>query len=260
MREIRVREWSELDAALYEGSWDPALERHRSSFAFRGMADASHHLEFGLARLGSGALRLEEPILRTFRRYGRRLANVDDDSVWSWLAMAQHHGLPTRLLDWTFSPYVALHFMTEDAERFTTDGVVWAVDYVGAKRCLPPELACILDEEDANVFTAEMLARGAPTLKDLDALGDEVVVFLEPPSLDERIVNQYALFSICPRATRMPAWLEAHPQLVRKIIVPAALKPEVRDRLDQANITERTLYPGLDGLSRWLARYYTPRP
>lgn len=259
MREIRVHTWTELDEALYEESWDPSLKRHRSRFAFRGMKDVSLELGFSLSRLGPEAPQLEEPMLRTFRRYARRLAHIDDDSVWSWLSVAQHHGFPTRLLDWTFSPYVALHFMTEDGACFNSDGVVWAVDYVGARKYLPPRLADILEEEGANVFTTEMLARGASNLKELDSLGEEFVVFLEPPSLDDRIVHQYALFSLSPHKTKMTTWLEQHPELVRKIVVPAELKWEVRDRLDQANVTERTLYPGLDGLSRWLARYYTPR-
>lgn len=258
MREYRVLTWAELDAALYEESWDATLKRHRSRFAFRGMPNVTHEVCYGLSRVGPRAAELEAPMLRTFRRYARRLATVDD-TVWSWLAVAQHHGLPTRLLDWTFSPYVALHFMTENAACFDRDGVVWAVDYVGARKHLPPPLTEILEEEGANVFTAEMLARGAAGLDDLDALGNDFVVFLEPPSIDDRIVNQYALFSLSPRSMRMIDWLAAHPELVRKIVVPAELKWEVRDRLDQANVTERTLYPGLDGLSRWLARYYLPR-
>ena len=57
----------------------------------------------------------------------------------------------------------------------------------------------------------------------------------------------------------LDAWLANYPHVCRKIIIPSSLKWEVRDKLDQANITERVLQPGLDGLSRWLKRYYTPR-
>jgi hypothetical protein len=54
-------------------------------------------------------------------------------------------------------------------------------------------------------------------------------------------------------------WLEPRPELARRLVIPGELKWEVRDKLDQANLTERVLFPGLDGLSRWLARYYAPR-
>jgi len=259
MREIRVDSWAQLNDVLFADSWNEELRRHRSSFAYRGMARAADALDCSLTRLGTRCDDLELPLLRTFRKYARKLAGVDD-SVWSWLAVAQHHGLPTRLLDWTFSPYVALHFMTENALAFGEDGIVWVADFVRARELLPPKLSTILADEEANVFTTDMLQRAATTLPELDALGDDFVVFLEPPSLDDRIVNQYALFSLMPKqAGGMQGWLEKRPELGRRIVVPAALKWEIRDKLDQANVTERVLYPGLDGLTRWLKRYYTPR-
>jgi hypothetical protein len=54
-------------------------------------------------------------------------------------------------------------------------------------------------------------------------------------------------------------WLGEHGELARRIVIPAELKWEVRDKLDQANLTERVLFPGLDGLTRWLVRYHAPR-
>jgi hypothetical protein len=260
MPEIRVESWSELHERLYEGSWQEPLRRYRSSYAFRGTPDAAAALATGLQNLAPRAPGPEGPLLRNFRKYASA-GSVPDDSIWNWLALAQHHGLPTRLLDWTFSPYVALHFATEEPGRFDRDGVVWAVDYVRAHRLLPAVLRKILEEESADVFTTEMLTRAARTLPELDGLAKEpFLLFVDPPSLDQRIVNQFAVFSMMSGvAARLDDWIAAHPDLVRKLVFPAALKWEVRDKLDQANVTERVLFPGLDGLSRWLKRYYSPR-
>jgi hypothetical protein len=260
--DIRVSSWGELQERLYAGSWHKGLRRFRSTFAFRGMWDAGADLATSLARLGGAVVgRQEGHLLRNFRKYARR-DDVPGDSVWNWLALAQHHGLPTRLLDWTFSPYVALHFATDDIETYRCDGVVWCVDYAGTHALLPPALRRKLNRESADVFTTEMLAEVAPTLDKLDRLarGKPFAMFFEPPSLDDRIVNQFALFSLMSGASEdFERWLAGHPKLWHRLIIPAELKWEVRDKLDQANVTERVLFPGLDGLSRWLKRYYSPR-
>lgn len=261
MKDVRITSWNDLHTHLYAASWKPALGRFRSDFAFRGLPDAGFDLRSSLMRLGGESAQIESHLLRNFRKYAR-WSTARDESIWLWLALAQHHGLPTRLLDWTYSPYVALHFVTADLTRYDVDGVVWCVDFVQTNRLLPEHLRALLDEEGSNTFTVEMLAWAAETLAAFDHLAeDPFVLFFEPPSLDERIVNQFALFSLVSSpSVRLDHWLARHPGMYRRIIIPAALKWEIRDKLDQANISERVLFPGLDGLSSYLKRYYLPRP
>jgi hypothetical protein len=258
--EVCVSTWIELQELLYDDSWSEPLGRFRSNVAFRGRGDSAEDLRTSLMRLGGAAGALETHLLRAFRKYAAR-GDVPVDSLWNWLALGQHHGLPTRLLDWTFSPYVALHFVTSALRHYDRDGAVWCVDFVQAHRLAPPELRRALEREGANVFTTEMLDGVARDLAAFEDVGSEpFVVFVEPPSFDERIVNQYALFSLASDPMlALDEWLAEHGSLLRKIVVPAELKWEIRDKLDQANVTERVLFPGLDGLSRWVARYYTPR-
>jgi len=183
-----------------------------------------------------------------------------DDSVWSWLALGQHHGLPTRLIDWTYSPYVAAHFAT--ASQPDLDGMIWCVDFSRTNALLPARLQRMLRREDTQVFTVELLCAIARRLAYFDRLAARpFLVFFEPPSLDERIVAQFALFSVLSDVRMdLTRWLASRTRLFRRIIVPADLKWEVRDKLDQANVTERVLFPGLEGLARWLTRYHSERP
>lgn len=260
MRVDRAESWEHLQALLFADVWNPALGRWRSDAVYRGEGRASNELTTSLQRLGGPYEELERHLLRNFRKYAHRDA-VSRESTWHWLALAKHHGLPTRLLDWSHSPYVALHFATENPALLDDDGTVWAVDYVKASAHLPSALRDVLAEEGSNTFTADMLDRAATSLPDLDALaeGDAFVVFYEPPSLDERITNQFAAFSFMSGATsRLDDWLARHPDLVRRVELPAGLKREARDKLDQANVTERVLFPGLDGIARWLRRHYSP--
>lgn len=260
MRIERAEGWGDLQELLFAGMWSADLDRWRSDTVYRGEGRATNELTTSLQRLGGSYAELERHLLRNFRKYAHRDA-VARESTWHWLALAKHHGLPTRLLDWSHSPLVALHFATENPTLLEEDGVVLAVDYVKAAEHLPPQLRAVLDAEGSNTFTAEMLERVVTTLSELDALaGDgDFVVFYEPPSLDERITNQFAAFTLMSSASaRLDDWLALHPELVRRIELPAKLKRETRDKLDQANVTERVLFPGLEGIARWLRRHYAP--
>jgi len=254
-----VGSWRELDDALGNGELGNHPSRIHSTLVFRGLARSTYSNVSSLARLGGDFAELERHLVRNFRKYAHR--EVPGPTTWDWLSLAQHHGLPTRLLDWTFSPLVALHFAT--ASWPDDDADLIAVDCHAAHRLLPDSPREVLDDEGAMVFPTELLAECAKDLEELDELGrghDPFIVFFEPPSLDERIVNQAAVLSAMSDPTfQLEQWLEAHPDMWQGWRIPPAVKAEVRERLDQANVNERVLLPGLDGLAAWLRRYYSPQ-
>ena len=256
----RPRSWTAILEALYAESWNASLGRFRSPFAFRGLGRTDHVMSSSLFRLAGGAdtRRLEMALLRNFRKYAQ-VERAAADSIWDWLALGQHRGLPTRLLDWTYSPLVALHFATENPAEFAQDGIIWCVNFVEANRQLPGRLRRIMQREGSETVTVDML-NSLGSLREFDALARQpFLVFLEPPAVDRRILNQFALFSLMSSPTAsMDDWMRAHPRLCRRVIIPHDLKWEIRDKLDQANVNERVLFPDLDGLSRWLTRYYLP--
>lgn len=257
---ITAQSWEHLQELLFLDSWNDDLKRFRSRYAYRGLSDTSYLLETTLMRLGGPYWDLEPHLLRNFKKYAHR-SMTSGQSFWYWLSLAQHYGLPTRLLDWTYSPLIALHFATTNIEKYHLDGVIWAVNYTKVHNHLPSDLKKLLDEEGANVFTVETLSAVAENLKTLDERStDPLLLFLEPPSLDERIINQFAFFSLMSGAKNRPDnWLAGHPEYAHRLIIPAALKWEIRDKLDQSNITERVLFTGLSGLSSWLKRHYSPK-
>lgn len=257
--DIVVNSWKQLCEEVYHDSWKPLMGRFRSDYAFRGLSDKNYQLKNSFLRNCGDQPELEYHLLRNFRKYSITNDINLTGTFWRSLVLAQHHGLPTRLIDWTYSPFIAMHFATANTEKYDIDGVIWKLDFVKVNQLAPSPIKDLLKEEKCNAFTLEMLERIA-SLSDFDSLFSEKhVVFFEPPSLDERIVNQFALFSVMTSPTAiLDDWLTIRPELFRRIIIPKELKLEVRDKLDQANITERVLFPGLDGLAKWLKRHYKP--
>ena len=253
-----VGSWQDLDEAIADSSWCRHPHRIHSTVVWRGLSRSRYTNVSSLARLSEDYRQLERHLIRNFRKYAHREA--PGPAIWDWLSLAQHHGLPTRLLDWTFSPLVALHFAT--ATWPDDDAILLGVDCEGAHELLPGRLRSFYAREGSLVFTTEMLAELAPDLDAFDALADEdpFVVFFEPPSLDERIINQAAVLSaLSDPSCHMEDWMDDHPDLWRAWRIPPEVKAEVRDRLDQSHVNERVLMPGLDGLAAWLRRYYSPR-
>src|SRR3954468_7472369 len=140
----RITSWREFDDAVSAaGGLGGNASRVPASLASRGLARADYPNVPSLARLGEGYARLERHLIRNFRKYAHR--EQPGPTVWDWLSLAQHHGLPTRLLDWTFSPFVAAHFAT--ASHPNEEAVVWAVDCEAAHELLPRSLKSELEDE-----------------------------------------------------------------------------------------------------------------
>lgn len=258
--ELTARSWSDLQDMLFQDSFNPSIDRFRSPFVFRGLNDYNYRGDTSLMRLGGDFQKLERHLIRNFKKYAHKDI-VEKDSLWHWLTMAQHHGLPTRLLDWTYSPLVAMHFATSDLKKYQCDSVIWKINLEVAHQRLPADFTSVLKNEGANCFTTELLSKLICHLEEFDHLSQTwMLIFFEPSSLDSRLINQYALFSVMndPSAS-LEKWAEINHDIVKKILIPASLKWEIRDKLDQSNVTERVLFPGLEGLSSWLKRHYSPR-
>ncbi len=262
IREIKVTQVEDLLPLLSDQPYRPDLGRNRSLYVYRGMANADFRMVTSLRRNCRELQQALEPaILKNFAKYAVMEDPTIAQSVWRQMFLGQHHGLPTRLLDWTQSALVALHFAVteENLSRMEKhDCMVWRMDIKELHALLPEKYQQIMADSKAEVFSVDMLGRAAADIAAYDRdMGDRAMVVIEPPSLDSRIVNQYSFFSVIPMEMEdVEGFLDRYTQNTVKYVIDRRLRWRVRDMLDQLNMSERLFYPGLDGLSRWIARHY----
>lgn len=245
-------------------SWDEFVRTIRSprfsNWAFRGHADESwpllsrlsrHFRAFGIHPRAWSAQ--EARILRIFRRKAHHfLSHVPEQhDHFQWLALMQHHGAPTRLLDLTWSPYVAAFFALE---RATTDAAVWAfnapqisfarsISIAGGGTIRPSRLRIW----DLDTFDRLFLRGSRP-----------FVLIAEPYLMNSRLIAQSGTFAI-PGTLAMPieeilgSYQNSSDLLVKLILPHRKVREQAMQELYQMGITNATLFPDLDGLARSLA-------
>jgi hypothetical protein len=261
--EVQVCSLGELIDQATPADPDPESGRRRYSGVFRGSSVIGPLLT-SLDRLGGVSpphtkAGLEAHLLRNFIRYSRPHFPSPPPNAWELLVTAQHYGVPTRLLDWTYSPLVAAHFASIGAAP-NAACVIWRLDWrqIHAAFGLPPLALSLQDLEslfgEQGEFTPWLL---------FDVNNRQVTPFaamIEPPSLDARIVAQAAVFTLCSDASQSFDRFLLHHGLesaLTRFVIPAGAVQLLRDQLDLVTSDERRLFPDLSGVAAQLQRYYS---
>ena len=246
MQERRIHTWADFSACIYE----------RDGWAFRGEADATWPLTGSLPRqlafTGVPRSQWDEREARALRIFRRKAHNylpdrsmlADDLRV---LAMMQHHGAPTRLLDFTKSPYVAAFFALENA---VGDAAVYMLNTPQLRERAPRfDTTLTPDRVDPRV-PGNFERWFAPSSYPL-------VWFGEPREMDRRLVAQSGML-VLPGVldAALPTLLQGYdaPEpLMEKLVLGRGLRAEGMHALYRMNITQATLFPDLEGLARSIA-------
>jgi hypothetical protein len=212
---------------------------HQDCWLFRGHRSPKWRLETSLERAARRCdvpqLDYERAVWREFRRHAHSyLTRVPSETdTLEWLALMQHYGAPTRLLDFTESFWIALYFAYEDAE---TDCAVVALNRDSLKK-----KRGTLNYND--VLRANI---------DHGSNADDFLYEDVPFYTNDRLAIQKGIFVFSLNLQRQfHELLRQNRKVFEQLTVSAALFPEIRKRLNDFNCNSRVLFPGIDGYGRY---------
>ncbi|MFZ6847003.1 FRG domain-containing protein [Undibacterium sp. RuRC25W] len=240
---------------IHISSWNEfiSLTSKYDGWAFRGLPDADWQLRSSLSRYlhsfvqdKTSWCQREERAIRIFRRKAH--IYLQDSSVLldhlRCLALMQHHGAPTRLLDFTKSPFVAAFFALY---RTTKNSAVFALD--------TPKLWTVVPSNAPTLYRDMIDPRVNGNFERYFATNNNEVIWVgEPEQMDRRLVAQSGTFVVPgvldKTLEEVIQQYEEGDTLIKKIVLPPSIREEAMLSLYRMNITHATLFPDLDGLSR----------
>lgn len=266
-----ARSWAEFLDIVAE------VEARSGDFVYRGQSDATWDLKPSLARISSGfsaAMEGERKAYSTFRARSQNFLNPNIFSVLTrhyniflWWAVMRHHGVPTRILDWSRSPFIAAYFACESGSE---PGAVWCVD----RSVLSSQMGSAHEGySDFNKFlssTASVDDRKAMEAALYNESASHLITIVDTNFLTDRMERQQGLFSFSnlPHLDHAKEIADAlsivRPQAFLKILIPKhrvhgqVPKHDLIDRkrkfmhqLQLMNVTGFSLFPDLDGIGRY---------
>lgn len=230
------------------------------NWAFRGQADTTwplfsslsrYFLKFKVAPIAWP--QQEKRILRIFKRKAHHyLSHIpSEENSLEWLALMQHHGAPTRLLDFTWSPYVAAFFALENADK---TAAIWAIY---PPKTYPRDLLTVYTGQinDTDNINPRIIGNFEkyylPNTANIVAVG-------EPHKMNRRLIAQSGTFAV-PGVLHIPLdeillkHKYSNTSIVKFELDTSALRRSAMEDLYRMNITHATLFPDVNGLARSLA-------
>lgn len=189
---------------------------------------------------------MEKNMLEDFERRALPLVPSLPSDRWEVLALAQHYGLPTRLLDWSYNPYVAAWFAVGQPPSVSQNpGVIWIH---------------VPDHSDFVTMTERQ--RKSPL--EVSRPAERPIVF-EPRHVTARIRAQDGLFTVQqynPRHRKFRAsdQVGSHRWCMTKALIPTKYFSTMCHDLDTVGVNAGSLFPDLDGLARTITDAYTIWP
>ena len=249
MEVIQIQNWKHVND-IVESTAQHEMGIGISHIQFRGQADSIWKLDSGLKRIVQGGEISEEKArfyeVQVQREYAAQYHLIDEKLAYrpemhrqAMFIDMQHFSCPTRVLDWTTSPYVGLYFAI--GENFEKDGALFVWNSGRYNAYMKHRYPSILEISPVDV----------PAFEDYD-----FVQLLLPEVNNERIVRQQGTFSISNKILashcdliNVPLKWSKIPAL-QKYIIPSTLKFEFMARLRLMNISASSLFPGMDGLGK----------
>ncbi len=243
---------------------------------WRGQADAQWHLTPGVYRSpaairtrrdkGPFGLAEERRLLEIFKAHGRAVVQPRPESDAEWYFLMRHYGLPTRLLDWSENPLVALFMALRDnvltAREPKSDGgpptcaAVWGLDPGVLNRQWHRTGIFWGDDDAVRGYMPGPLSQDCP-------IGHSVQpVAVQPPNSNARIVAQASRFTIhgwdrSGLDEQVEDWSWGAEPPITKLVIPTCCEGPVYDDLHRiARVTQDALFPDLEGLAEALSEAY----